>query len=119
DTCHGFAAGAWNGDTFDELVTRMLETGYREHLVAIHLNDSKAPYNSRKDRHEKIGQGKIGAPALAQFLRSEVFEGLPDVLETPVEHEDEYAEEIRYLHQLKEEKPADSGGTEWKRSTSR
>ncbi|SDB96108.1 Endonuclease IV [Melghirimyces thermohalophilus] len=107
DTCHGFAAGAWNGDTFDELVTRMLETGYREHLVAIHLNDSKAPYNSRKDRHEKIGQGEIGAPALAQFLRSEVFEGLSVVLETPVEQEDEYAEEIRYLHQLKEEKPAD------------
>lgn len=102
DTCHGFAAGAWNEDSFDELVQKMEESGYLEQLVAIHFNDSKAPYDSRKDRHEKIGQGEIGASALSLFLRCDRFEGIPIILETPVDDEREYAEEIRYLHQLKE-----------------
>ncbi|PTM59276.1 deoxyribonuclease IV [Desmospora activa] len=102
DTCHAFAAGVWNEDSFDDLVQTMEETGYLEQLVAIHFNDSKAPYDSRKDRHEKIGQGEIGASALSLFLRCDRFEGLPVILETPVENETEYAEEITYLHQLKD-----------------
>ncbi|GAA5344684.1 endonuclease IV [Planifilum fimeticola] len=102
DTCHGFAAGAWSEESFDELVRTMEETGYLDHLVAIHFNDSKAPFNSRKDRHAKIGQGEIGSAALARFLTCEAFTGLPVILETPVEDEEEYAEEIRYLHSLKE-----------------
>ncbi|MFS8612943.1 MAG: TIM barrel protein, partial [Planifilum fulgidum] len=102
DTCHGFAAGAWSEESFDELVRTMEETGYLEHLTAIHFNDSKAPFNSRKDRHAKIGQGEIGSAALARFLTCEAFAGLPVILETPVEDEAEYAEEIRLLHTLKE-----------------
>lgn len=101
DTCHGFAAGAWSEETFDDLVRTMEETGYLENLVAIHFNDSKAPFNSRKDRHAKIGQGEIGSPALARFLTCEAFSGLPVILETPVEDEEEYAEEIVYLHSLR------------------
>jgi deoxyribonuclease-4 len=101
DTCHAFAAGIWNYDTFAELVKEMEETGYLDHLAAIHFNDSKAPFNSRKDRHEKIGKGEIGADALALFLKAPQFEGLPVVLETPVDDEVEYADEILYLHQLK------------------
>ncbi|WP_246258415.1 deoxyribonuclease IV [Kroppenstedtia pulmonis] len=101
DTCHAFAAGSWNGDTFDELIALMEETGYIKDLVAIHFNDSKVPFGSRKDRHEKIGQGEIGAVALSKFLRCSQLEGLPVVLETPVKDESEYEEEISYLHQLK------------------
>ncbi|SFS49489.1 deoxyribonuclease IV [Marininema halotolerans] len=103
DTCHGFASGAWNLETFDEMVKTMEETGYLKSLVAIHFNDSKVPFQSRKDRHEKIGKGEIGAEALTRFLHCEQFEGLPIILETPVEKEEEYAEEIQYLHQLKQE----------------
>ncbi|WP_124727740.1 deoxyribonuclease IV [Staphylospora marina] len=103
DTCHAFAAGTWVPDRFDGLVTEMKETGYLEHLVAIHFNDSKAPWGSRKDRHEKIGKGEIGAEALALFLKEEAFQGLPVILETPVDDEGEYAEEIRYLHKLRGE----------------
>ncbi|SDW07129.1 Endonuclease IV [Marininema mesophilum] len=106
DTCHGFAAGAWNLPTFDELIEKMEETGYLKSLIAIHFNDSKAPYESRKDRHEKIGKGEIGAEALTRFLHCEQLEGIPIILETPVEKEEEYAEEIQYLHQLKEGTPA-------------
>ncbi|SFJ05616.1 deoxyribonuclease IV [Thermoflavimicrobium dichotomicum] len=102
DTCHGFAAGAWSYETFSQLIAEMKETGYLNHLIAIHFNDSKAPFNSRKDRHEKIGKGEIGAEALSLFLTCEDFEGLPIILETPVEDESEYAEEIVYLHQLRQ-----------------
>ncbi|QZT33182.1 deoxyribonuclease IV [Caldalkalibacillus thermarum TA2.A1] len=101
DTCHAFAAGIWNQETFTDLVDEMEKTGYLEHLYCIHFNDSKAPYGSRKDRHEKIGQGEIGSRALALFLKEARFEHLPVILETPVEDEREYGDEIEYLHQLK------------------
>ncbi|MDR6224853.1 deoxyribonuclease IV [Desmospora profundinema] len=104
DTCHAFAAGVWNEESFDDLVRTMEETGYLKQLVAIHFNDSKAPYNSRKDRHEKIGQGEIGSSALSLFLRCDRFEGLPVILETPVDDETEYAEEMNYLRELKQAK---------------
>lgn len=97
DTCHSFAAGQWQLETFDQLTEQMKETGYLDHLVAIHFNDSKAPFASQKDRHEKIG-----SEALAKFLVSPLFDHLPIVLETPVEDEKEYAEEMVYLHGLRE-----------------
>lgn len=97
DTCHGFAAGAWNKETVDAIVEEMRETGYLDALVAVHFNDSKAPYNSRKDRHEKIGKGEIGAEALGMFLRTGAFDHLPIVLETPVDDENEYADEMIYV----------------------
>ncbi|MFC7442293.1 deoxyribonuclease IV [Laceyella putida] len=100
DTCHAFAAGIWTEESFGALVEEMKETGYLDHLVAIHFNDSKVPFNSRKDRHEKIGKGEIGSDALALFLRDDAFAHLPIILETPVDDEMEYAEEIKYLHQL-------------------
>lgn len=101
DTCHGFAAGIWTEETFSDLVSEMEDTKYLENLVAIHFNDSKAPSGSRKDRHEKIGKGEIGAEALSLFLREPRFEGLPVVLETPVDDEQEYSEEMKYLHELR------------------
>jgi deoxyribonuclease-4 len=101
DTCHAYAAGIWNEESYEALVQEMRESGYLDHLVAIHFNDSKAPFASRKDRHEKIGKGEIGANALAKFLKDPHFEGLPIILETPVDDENEYGDEIKYLHQLK------------------
>jgi len=101
DTCHAFAAGQWDEESFDKLLEDMEQTGYLDHLVCIHFNDSKVPYGSRKDRHEKIGKGEIGSDALAKFLRSEKLQHLPVVLETPVDDEQEYAEEMVYIRDLK------------------
>lgn len=101
DTCHGFAAGAWSQDDFDRFCDTVQTTGYVDALVAIHFNDSKAPYNSRTDRHEKIGAGEIGARALSLFLKSPLFQKQPIILETPVNNENEYASEIAYIKQLK------------------
>jgi deoxyribonuclease IV len=103
DTCHGFAAGIWQMETFSTLLQTMERCEYLRHLVVIHFNDSKVPYQSRKDRHEKIGKGKIGAEALALFLRVPLLAGMPVILETPVEDESEYAEEIKLLHRLRAE----------------
>lgn len=72
-----------------------------KYLVAIHFNDSKVPFASKKDRHEKIGKGEIGSEALAKFLTSKKFQHLPVVLETPVEDEAEYAEEMVFLRELR------------------
>ncbi|QDX95219.1 Endonuclease IV [Brevibacillus laterosporus] len=100
DTCHAFAAGQWDEESFDKLVEDMEQTGYLNSLVCIHFNDSKVPFGSRKDRHEKIGKGEIGSDALAKFLRSEKLQHLPVVLETPVDDEQEYADELVYVRDL-------------------
>jgi deoxyribonuclease-4 len=85
DTAHVFAAGY---DISSEVSVR--ET-FREfdrvigldHLVAIHLNDSKTACGSRVDRHEQIGKGKIGLPAFRFIMRDRRFRKIPKVLETP------------------------------------
>ena len=67
-----------------------------EKLYAVHLNDSKNPIGSHKDRHECIGKGNIGFDALAAFINHSAVKGLPMVLETPNELEG-YKQEIELL----------------------
>ncbi len=54
-----------------------------EHLVALHLNDSKSARGSRVDRHEHIGKGQIGLEAFRAIMRDRRFRKIPKVLETP------------------------------------
>ncbi|MDQ3623053.1 MAG: deoxyribonuclease IV [Verrucomicrobiota bacterium] len=85
DTAHLFAAG-YDISTaagakqvfaeFDRVVGR-------EALVAIHLNDSKTGLGSRVDRHEHIGQGRIGLEAFRYIMSAPRFASIPKVLETP------------------------------------
>lgn len=74
DTCHAWAGG----ERFDELVERLLDATGRIDLV--HVNDSKDPFDSRRDRHENLGRGEIPAEVLAQTI---VAAGAPVVVETP------------------------------------
>jgi deoxyribonuclease-4 len=85
DTCHAFAAG-------HELRTRKgYEETWREfgdligleRLRVIHLNDAKGDLGSRLDRHEHIGQGKMGLEPFRMLLNDGRFRDLPMVLETP------------------------------------
>ncbi|MFM7071242.1 MAG: deoxyribonuclease IV [Planctomycetota bacterium] len=105
DTCHAFAAGYPLADRRDFLAT------FREfdrvvgidRLAAMHLNDSKRELGSRVDRHEHIGQGKIGSDAFSHILRDKRFRDLPMYLETPKgEHEGEAwdAINLRLLREL-------------------
>ncbi len=100
DTCHGFAAGLWNGDLLGSFLKAGRDSGYLESLRAIHLNDSKGPFGNHRDRHEFIGKGNIGEEALAAFLRSPELQHLPVFLETPVEDENAYGPEMAYVRRL-------------------
>ncbi len=74
DTCHSWAGG----EPFDELVERIeLHTGK---IDLVHANDSKDPFDSRRDRHENLGFGMIPPEALAETIRTAAA---PVVVETP------------------------------------
>ena len=96
DTCHLFAAG-WDIRTHDG-IERMLaafDTAVgRDRIRALHLNDSKFPLGSHKDRHERLGRGEIGAEGLAACLTHPFLGDLPTIIETPVDNYATYAEEI-------------------------
>lgn len=100
DTCHGFAAGAFHPDRWAEFVGQARKIGYWEHLKAIHLNDSKFDFGSRKDRHANLGQGFIGEAGIARMLGSGAFASLPVILETPVESEEDYRPELELARRL-------------------
>jgi deoxyribonuclease-4 len=85
DTCHIFAAGydirgyqGWNQviDQFDK------EIGI-DHLYALHVNDSKKEFGSRRDRHELLGQGEIKIESFEAMMRHPKLQKIPKYLETP------------------------------------
>ncbi|KAK4865841.1 hypothetical protein LT330_008934 [Penicillium expansum] len=87
DTCHSFAAGydltspaGFKAflDEFDDLIGIKF-------LRALHLNDSKAPRGSKRDLHANIGTGFLGLRAFHNVMNEPRFEGLPMVLETPID----------------------------------
>ncbi len=85
DTCHGFAAGydiasiAGLEATLEDLEDRI----GLDRLSLIHLNDSRHPLGSRKDRHEHIGEGKIGLAGFRGIVNHPALRDLPFILETP------------------------------------
>lgn len=95
DTCHAFAAGVLDFDNWDAFASAFTHEDFMSLVKVIHLNDSKVPFGQKRDRHELIGQGEIGSDYLTQFLMLEAVQTKPIVLETPVENEDQYADEMR------------------------
>ena len=83
DTAHIFAAGYDIGREYDDVIARFDETVGLERLGAMHLNDSKAPLGSRRDRHELIGEGTIGELAFRRIMTDERLAEVPKVIETP------------------------------------
>ena len=70
-----------------------------DRLKAIHLNDTKNPFESHKDRHEKIGAGHLGIDAITRIINHEKLRDLPFFLETPNDI-DGYEKEISLLKTL-------------------
>ena len=103
DTCHAWAAGhdlATPGGmtaTLDALVS----SAGPGRLQLIHANDSKDECGSTRDRHETIGQGKIGAAAFAELLAHPAVAGLPVIVETPSEKHQGHAADIALLKGLR------------------
>jgi deoxyribonuclease-4 len=100
DTCHAFSAGydlrtpAACADTFqafDDIV------GFR-YLRGMHINDSKTPFGSRKDRHHNLGQGSIPMAAFECIMRDPRFDDMPLILETI--DDTLWPEEIKRLKQM-------------------
>lgn len=96
DTCHVYDAGYDIVNDLDGVLEQFDRVIGLNRLRAIHMNDSKNPFASHKDRHEKIGQGSIGAEAMIRIINHPALQGIPVYLETPNEL-DGYAEEIRFL----------------------
>ena len=100
DTCHVYDGGYDIVEHLDEVLEEFDRVVGLGRLKAIHLNDSKNPFASHKDRHEKIGEGSIGLEAMARIINHPKLQGCPFCLETPNELPG-YAEEIRVLCGLK------------------
>lgn len=85
DTCHVYDGGYDIVERLDEVLKEFDAVIGLHRLKAIHLNDSKNPFSSHKDRHEKIGEGSIGLPAMVRIINHPSLRHLPFFLETPNE----------------------------------
>ena len=102
DTCHVYDAGYDIVQNLDGVIDEFDRVIGLDRLKAIHLNDSKNPYESHKDRHETIGNGFIGIETLTRVINHPKLRLLPFYLETPNELPG-YAEEIKLLKSLYKE----------------
>ncbi|KAH6895126.1 xylose isomerase-like protein [Thelonectria olida] len=113
DTCHAFAAGhdLRTPEAFKKTVDSFNEIVGEKYLKAFHLNDSKAPFGSNRDLHANVGTGFLGLRAFHSVVNHPAFQGLPMVLETPIDRKDAatgksvedkqvWADEIKLLERL-------------------
>jgi deoxyribonuclease-4 len=100
DTCHVWDAGHDIANNLDGMLEEFDRVVGLEKLKAIHLNDSMNVCGAHKDRHEKIGKGKIGLDALARVVNHPQLSGLPFYLETPCDLQG-YKEEIALIKSLR------------------
>ncbi len=96
DTCHVFDGGYDISGNLESVLDNFDEIIGLDRLFAIHLNDSKNPFESHKDRHEKLGEGSIGLNAFSNIINNPRLKNVVFLLETPNEL-DGYAKEIKIL----------------------
>lgn len=99
DTCHMYDAGYDIVNDLDGVLAEFDRIIGLDKLGALHLNDSKNPYASHKDRHECIGSGHLGLDTFAKIVNHPLLKGKPMILETPNELPG-YRAEIALLRQL-------------------
>lgn len=102
DTCHVYDGGYDIVGNLDGVLTEFDNVIGLEKLKAIHLNDSMFGFGSHKDRHARIGEGKIGLEAISRIINHPALRHLPFYLETPNDLEG-YAREISLLKELYKE----------------
>ncbi len=83
DTCHLYSAGYDLLGGFDAVWAEWDRILGLDLLGCLHLNDSKTPFASRRDRHELIGEGSLGPEPFRRIMRDARFAGVPKLLETP------------------------------------
>lgn len=104
DTCHAFAAGydLSHQEGIEQTLEEIDKYLGLERLKVIHLNDSKFPLGSRKDRHMHIGKGYIGLEGFKVLVNHKYLKDLPFVLETPKHDEKDDLKNINLVKSLVE-----------------
>lgn len=83
DTCHTSDAGYDVKADFESVIEKFDKIIGKDQIAVFHINDSKNPQGSHKDRHENIGFGEIGYDCLRNIVYNKDFEAVPKILETP------------------------------------
>jgi deoxyribonuclease-4 len=100
DTCHAYSAGYDLVQDYDGVIARLSDTLGLDRLRVMHLNDSKTPFASRKDRHELIAEGSLGEVPFRRIMTDERLAHVPKVIETP-KLDDATATDTRMLDRLR------------------
>ncbi len=100
DTCHVYDGGYDIVGDLDSVLAEFDCILGLDRLKALHLNDSKNPFASHKDRHECLGKGSLGYDTFQNIVNHRLLQGKPMILETPNELPG-YAAEIEMLRKLK------------------
>jgi deoxyribonuclease-4 len=100
DTCHVYSAGYDLVHDYDGVMARLSDTLGLDRLRVLHLNDSKTPFNSRRDRHELIAEGSLGEIPFRRIMTDERLAGVPKVIETP-KLDDATVTDTRMLERLR------------------
>ena len=106
DSCHLFAMGfgVRTADELSETIERCEEIVGVDRLRCIHVNDSKASFGSKRDRHAPLGEGELGRQGCAAFFSEPRFEGLPTIFEGPgLEGRGAALADIKVARELREE----------------
>lgn len=102
DTCHVYSAGYDIAGDLDGVLDEFDRIVGLEKLGAVHLNDSMTPFNSKKDRHARLGEGTIGLEAIGRIVSHPALRDLPFYLETPNDPAG-YAREIALVRKMRGE----------------
>lgn len=100
DTCHVYAAGYDLVGDYAGVMRQLDDVLGLDRLGALHLNDSRHPLGSRKDRHALIAEGTLGEAPFRQIMRDERLASVPKVIETP-KLDDAEATDRRMLERLR------------------
>ncbi len=100
DTCHLYSAGYDLVREYDAVWRRWERTIGFALLRCLHLNDSKTPFDSRRDRHELVGEGSLGPEPFRRIMRDRRFRSVMKLIETP-KGDDEVTFDRRMLRRLR------------------
>lgn len=100
DTCHVYSAGYDLVNAYDDVWKRFDDVLGLDTLRVLHLNDSKTPFASRRDRHELIAEGSLGEAPFRRIMTDERFHSVAKVIETP-KGDDATVTDSRMLERLR------------------
>ena len=100
DSCHVYSAGYDLVRDYDGVLARLDDVLGLPRLRVMHLNDSKTPFESRRDRHELIGEGSLGEQPFRRIMTDDRLAHVPKVIETP-KLDDALATDTRMLERLR------------------